>query len=793
MECSRNMGHRYSPEYVATINELITAGLKACPERHWLSILESLQTNNHVRYENDVCPDELLIHVDNRGGLGCNAFDVHRNLVMILAGGANPEKLRDATSIERAPYGKHREEQIKFNQELDMNGYLAGVNGRERLCTLGCGHFGQAAKATRAGCRTPEPSLANTDGHLSLDQLSKSDHRYGELCKGYRHLVLPYDAQVAWPRLPMLIQKALNASNNVPTQQTEFETAVSMSEFLQAAKGRGDMPSTKQLVDAVEGSSACKGYDDKIATMVCRFAGGDGAPAIHRMSQFHKLLGGTGKLGEELMSSLVDTKSSDPTTEYPYAREALMTCACTSSKQQDGMFTMIKIADVKRMINPKNKNLQPGEHMCGIALELLNTAVEKGMLCHEDKTRMWGCLLTRWVLLSVGKQDKSFESRVFNDLREVKGTFSFDYGAKVKRDLDCFCGWDEHMDAGATVVPKAANAREIQVIDNELMADPVFQLQRHGFAKGEYVAEFNVKGGSIFKLKAIEKDAAKPFDDSLNACIIVLEEHALFREPFVAKVTFATFVRDFRPKGDFKPQVRVTTIQPSIIADKDHMKIAAYFALQHVSEETKSVGDMNGSLMYLVQPKELRAAKPFKKGELRLAPMTGLDKLRLFTHASNWSGPTMRITQDGGPTYEIGTPHMPAMMGMDALKPFDPDIHMCAPYWHVGSGDIPTMEKVILHSGGVEVDCLRNSKELKVHDIICTQRVQGPSIRVRSGVDPKAPEPKVARKDITPKPTVQPAASAKAKPAAPPMGGKDGFGKGKGKGRKGKGNCKGKA
>ena len=84
---------------------------------------------------------------------------------------------------------------------------------------------------------------------------------------------------------------------------------------------------------------------------------------------------------------------------------------------------MIKIADVKRMINHKNKDLQPSEHMCGIALELLNTAVEKGMLCHEDKTRMWGCLLTRWVLLSVGKQDKSFESRVFNDLREVKGTF----------------------------------------------------------------------------------------------------------------------------------------------------------------------------------------------------------------------------------------------------------------------------------------------------------------------------------------------------------------------------------
>ena len=120
---------------------------------------------------------------------------------------------------------------MEFNRKIadGSDGIMAMPTGRERLSTLGCGHFGALVKSTRAGMRTPEPSLQDMHGNLSVEHLGKMDKRYGALCRdGYRHLVLPYDLRVAFPRLPHLVQLALNASNEVPTKSTEMETAESL-------------------------------------------------------------------------------------------------------------------------------------------------------------------------------------------------------------------------------------------------------------------------------------------------------------------------------------------------------------------------------------------------------------------------------------------------------------------------------------------------------------------------------------------------------------------------------------
>jgi hypothetical protein len=209
----------------------------------------------------------------NRGEFGLNPRDFHRNLVTILKGGCNPDRLHDATSIELAPHGVHRDEQIAFNANLakQSDGIMATPSGRERLGTLGCGHFGQAVEATRANCRTPEVYLQDSHGRFNVSHLGAKDARYGLICSGgYRHLKLCYDVQVAWPRMPTLIQKALNMSNNVPTQTTELETAVSISEFLTIGKNA----SLEQSIEAVRPSSACKTYIDKIGKLVMSYVWG---------------------------------------------------------------------------------------------------------------------------------------------------------------------------------------------------------------------------------------------------------------------------------------------------------------------------------------------------------------------------------------------------------------------------------------------------------------------------------------------------------------------------------------
>ena len=51
------------------------------------------------------------------------------------------------------------------------------------------------------------------------------------ITKGWLWTIVPWQAEVTWPHLPDLAQRALNASNNVASLMSELEVCVSISEF----------------------------------------------------------------------------------------------------------------------------------------------------------------------------------------------------------------------------------------------------------------------------------------------------------------------------------------------------------------------------------------------------------------------------------------------------------------------------------------------------------------------------------------------------------------------------------
>ena len=223
------------PESLITCVDILIDGPRGCKAK-WLDVKDCLLENGVTHYEEGVKSDELMVSSYNRGGLGVNAHDVHRQLLTIMNGGADPEKLLDATSHELAQSGPERERELEFNRKLIANskGMLAPLTHKERLCTLGCGHFNQGVRGTKAGVKTPQPQLADTNGCLSLSQLGSRDHRYKKLCTdGYRQLIIPAKAIATWPKLPSLIQRALNASNPVATQTNELEVMVSIAEYVE--------------------------------------------------------------------------------------------------------------------------------------------------------------------------------------------------------------------------------------------------------------------------------------------------------------------------------------------------------------------------------------------------------------------------------------------------------------------------------------------------------------------------------------------------------------------------------
>ena len=211
-----------------------------------------------------VHPSKFLVHPANRGGLGVNAFNVHRVGAQIVRLGVEPQELQKGVAFERQPTEPGHSQQHNFNCRLidSSKKYLAPVNGSERYVTVGTGHTVQFFRSVLAGCPTPEASLRDQAGNLNAQTLSDRDPRFAEALKGWEWTILPWQAEVTWPQLPDLAQRALNATNNVASLMSELEVCVTIAEF---AELRSSDSSFEACVDAVAlNEPPCKDPGDGI-------------------------------------------------------------------------------------------------------------------------------------------------------------------------------------------------------------------------------------------------------------------------------------------------------------------------------------------------------------------------------------------------------------------------------------------------------------------------------------------------------------------------------------------------
>ena len=219
------------------------------PITAWKDCIDRLLTEKVARQEVHE-PDEFIIHPSNRSGLGVNAYNVHRVGAMLKQIGVDPAELEKAVAFERMPTEPMWSSQVAFNEKLvsASKGMLAPVSGRERLLSVGTGHATQFFKAAKYGRATSEPTLADaaSGGKLNAEGLCRDPRFKAALNQGWLWTIVPRQAEVTWPHLPDLAQRALNASNNVASLMSELEVCVSIAEFAEL------MPAGSSFTSCVE-------------------------------------------------------------------------------------------------------------------------------------------------------------------------------------------------------------------------------------------------------------------------------------------------------------------------------------------------------------------------------------------------------------------------------------------------------------------------------------------------------------------------------------------------------------
>ena len=90
-----------------------------------------------------------IFDLDNRGGLGGNGYDAHKNGSQFFKTGADKDELKKALSIEICPIEPLRSLEYEKMERIvaRSKGVLAPVTRREADSTLACGHFSQFTKA----------------------------------------------------------------------------------------------------------------------------------------------------------------------------------------------------------------------------------------------------------------------------------------------------------------------------------------------------------------------------------------------------------------------------------------------------------------------------------------------------------------------------------------------------------------------------------------------------------------------------------------------------------------------
>ena len=185
--------------------------------------IEKILLDAGLAYEQELGPKHFLVHPQNRGGTGINAFNCHSKGAVICSTGADLSQLAGSVAFETNP--KTKQKQVSFTASLakESDGLLANPTGMERFLTVSKGHTSQFCKAIKFNCRTPQASLAGGDGCLGNHLLARDSALATMVNKGWKWTIILACVEETFPQLPSLVESACNSSNATYEAQNEVQ------------------------------------------------------------------------------------------------------------------------------------------------------------------------------------------------------------------------------------------------------------------------------------------------------------------------------------------------------------------------------------------------------------------------------------------------------------------------------------------------------------------------------------------------------------------------------------------
>ena len=159
----------------------------------WKAVSKCL-IDDKIMYKMKLKADQLLVHPQDRGGMGLQVFSMHAKGQRIIQCGCDLSLLGGSTCIELNPDPAKRKAQCQMMHALHEAhpDYVAPVSGHERYMSLSSSHVSQFFKAMLHGCKSPEDDLVDVkSGRMSLGLVSDMEFLKGAN-EGWEWTIIPF-------------------------------------------------------------------------------------------------------------------------------------------------------------------------------------------------------------------------------------------------------------------------------------------------------------------------------------------------------------------------------------------------------------------------------------------------------------------------------------------------------------------------------------------------------------------------------------------------------------------------
>ena len=342
-------------------------------------------------------------HRKNRGGLMCGGKDCIGVLETVDAVGYDPDVHRDATAFEEGPQRLNEAAFVKLTEQDDL--LRTYEYGEMEAASVACTHFNQSLAAADAGVLCEIESIS-IDGRLSKQKLMARHPRIAPLfSEGLTWCVWKFEAEVLYPELPDIAQRAINAKH-VAQQQEGWNHAYQRAVVVlnSPAARSSPNPGLFTIKDILKTCPKCKDDVPFIVDTAQKFGGTSTATCVDPLMRFVRMKMPTGRIIPGAMWKALGGLKLTPDAFAPhFITSILMLLAGSPAKTAPSKIAKtIGAAEISSLEKgTRNTDMKVCENIIKSAIAVSS----KLGLSVKDETRIVGDLRTSLVCKLFEKQE----------------------------------------------------------------------------------------------------------------------------------------------------------------------------------------------------------------------------------------------------------------------------------------------------------------------------------------------------------------------------------------------------